>query len=749
MSFLLSILAAAVINVIPAPAEVKPGDGEFQLRFFTCIKAESPEAAEVARTVAPKLRKASGRILPVRRHRGRIELRLDPACGIPDEGYRLSVTTDGVCALASGRAGLFYALQTLLQMTDGKRIPCADISDAPRFAWRGFHIDPVRHFLSPDAIRKQIDILSEYKINTMHWHLTDDQGWRIEIKKHPRLTEVGAWRTEFDGSVHGGFYTQEEVRSLVDYAARRCVTIVPEIEMPGHAFAAVCSYPELSCRGEQFRTLYTWGSPHDVFCVGSEKVYEFLDDVISEVAGLFPGEYIHIGGDECHKDVWEQCPICQERIRELGLEADAEFTAGEKLQSYAVHRMEEILARHGKKLIGWDEILQGGLSPGAAVMSWRGEEGGKKAALSGHYVVMTPGSGGMYFDHYQGDPKIEPVTIGGRSTLEKVYSYDPVPDVLRENGKDGFVKGVQCNNWAEYMYSESQREYMLFPRAFALAEIAWTRPERKDFDSFLTRCDLACKRLDALGVNYHIPLPEQPDGSCNSLAFSDSCTVELGTTRPLRIVFTTDGSEPSADSPEYSEPLTFTDDAVLKAASVLPWGRLSPVRTIRLRKMSPMPAMRPEDVFGLRARRTEGRFISAGDIPAGAVWTPVELSALGEAGKLEPYDNKLPDSTRFYAAEAEGCFRVPETGTFRFSSDCDRVWIDGQLLIDNGGAVKRSSHNDAELVLEAGAHNYKVLFIYNVIGGWISLRSRCDVLFRQPGSESWTSVAGDSARLID
>lgn len=714
--FLLALLAAAVINVIPQPASVEVHEGSF--RHLKC--------------------------------KNRIHCTVDPFCGIAPEGYRLTVTRRGVKIEASDEAGAFYARQTLKQLVqpDGS-VPCVTVNDAPRFRWRGFHIDPVRHFLSVEDIKKQIDVLSEYKINTMHWHLTDDQGWRIEIKKYPRLTEVGAWRIEFDGRVDGGFYSQEEIRDVVAYAAARFVTIVPEIEMPGHGFAAICSYPELSCTGEVFPQLYTWGSPRNVFCAGSERTYEFLEDVIAEVVELFPGEYIHIGGDECNKSKWEECPVCQARIRELGLRADSLYTAEEKLQSYAVHRMEEILTRHGRKLIGWDEILQGGLSPGATVMSWRGEDGGKAAALAGHDVVMTPGSGGMYFDHFQGDPKVEPVTIGGMSTLQKVYAYDPVPAVLAENGKSHHVKGVQCNNWAEYMYSPEQREYMLYPRAFALAEIAWTQPERKDYDDFLRRCDIACQRLDTRGIRYHIPIPEQPGGSCNSLAFTDKDKQELRTTRPLKIVYTIDGSEPVASSPEYTSPLEFSDDAVVKTAAVTAYGKLGPVRTIRFRKMEPMPAMPESGIFELRARRTDGRFLSAADIPSDAVWAPVEINSIADLCKLEPYERTLPKGTRFYASEAEGCFRVPATGVYRFSSDCERVWIDGELLIDNGGTVKRYSHGDSELVLEEGLHNFRVMFIFNVTGGWISLRSRCDIQFRHRDSGDWLSIAGASARLID
>ena len=659
--------------------------------------------------------------------------------GIPAEGYTIDATGQVIVVEASTEAGLFYAKQTIAQLRQGCRIPRVKIMDYPRFAWRGWHIDPCRHFMSVEDIKKQIDILAQYKINVMHWHLTDDQGWRIEIKKYPRLTEVGAWRTEFDGTVHGGFYTQDEIRDVVAYAAERFITIVPEIEMPGHAHAAIEAYPELSCTKEKVGDFCTWGSPDIVLCAGQDLTYEFLEDVIKEVVELFPSEYIHIGGDECQKTKWRHCPVCQARIKSEGLVADDEFTAEEKLQSYAVRRMEGILAKYGRKLIGWDEILEGGLSDGAAVMSWRGESGGIKAAATNHNVVMTPSRAGMYFDHYQGDAKIEPVTIGNLNTLEKVYNYDPVPAVLANQGKGGYVIGVQCNNWSEYMYDEAKREYMLFPRAFALAEIAWTPLERKDFSDFLARMDAACQRLDDAGVVYHIPMPEQPGGSCDNLEFVDSLTVEFTTTRPMKMVYTMDGSEPTAESAEYAGPLRFTESAVLKIACLTAYGKLGPVRTINVIKHEPRKAGNPDDAR-LKARRVDGRFPSPSAIPADAVWKAVSAGSIRDLGTFEKFNKNMPDTLQFYAAEAEGWFDVPETGVYRFSSDTDMVWIDGELVIDNGSEVKRYSRHDHELALEEGPHAIKVLFIYNVVGGWNSIRYKPDVLVRRDAGDKWRSV---------
>ena len=695
MTSLAALILASLLQVIPAPAQMQVRGGSFKL---------APPSED------------------------KIEFRLDPSCPLPAEGYTLEVTRSRVKAVASTEAGLFYARKTLEQLEENGRIPCVKITDYPRFAWRGFHIDPCRHFLSVEEIKQQIDILSSYKMNVMHWHLTDDQGWRIEIKKYPRLTEVGAIRTEFDGSVEKGYYTQEEIADVVAYAAERFLTVVPEIEMPGHALAAIAAYPALSCTKETVHPQITWGSPDIVFCPGSEFTFKFLEDVVDEVVALFPGTYFHVGGDECLKTKWEQCPDCQARIKAEGLVADKDGTAEEKLQSYAIRRMEKILAQRGRKLIGWDEILEGGLSPNATVMSWRGESGGIKAALAGHDVIMTPSKAGMYLDHVQGDPKVEPVSIGNYTTLEKAYKYDPVPEELTKNGKEHFVLGLQCNNWSEYVYSVSHRQYMLFPRAFAVAETAWTPKEKKDWESFRTRVDKACQALDKRGVNYHIPIPEQPGGSCDRLAFQEETSLELTTTRPVKaIVYTLDGSEPTASSARYTAPLRFAESAVVKVASLTSYGKLSTVRTITLTKMAPWPSVTPDLIGGLTAERADGRFCTVADTKD-ATWTPVKIERLRDLATLEPFNRNLPDSTRFYAARAKGAFKVPETGVYRFSSDCDEVWIDGRLVIDNGAAVKRFSHQDSELVLEKGAHSVQVYFLYNVLGGWNSLRNKPDVL---------------------
>jgi hexosaminidase len=427
------------------------------------------------------------------------------------EGYEIECTRNYIKITASGRPGLFYGMISVLQMMQPNMedptsfmVPACKIKDEPRFKWRGMHLDVCRHFYGKEFIKKYIDLLALHKLNTFHWHLTEDQGWRIEIKKYPRLTEIGAWRNgsmvgpysdhTIDTVRYGGFYTQDDVREIVKYAASRHITVVPEIEMPGHALAALAAYPELSCTGGPFEVAKEWGVFEDVYCAGNENTFAFIEDVLTEVCGLFPGKYIHIGGDECPKERWKQCAKCQKRMKDEGLKDEHE------LQSYFIRRIEKFLNSKGKQIIGWDEILEGGLAPNAAVMSWRGEEGGIEAANQQHNVVMSPGSH-CYFDHYQGDPSLEPLAIGGFTPIEKVYAYDPVPAGLNDSLAK-YILGAQANVWTEYILTKAQVEYMALPRMCALAEVLWTPKEKKDPASFQDRLIQHFGFLDKWGINY-------------------------------------------------------------------------------------------------------------------------------------------------------------------------------------------------------------------------------------------------------
>lgn len=403
---------------------------------------------------------------------------------------------------------VFHGTNTLAQMfmTWNRKdaLSSGVIQDAPKFAWRGMHLDVCRHFFPVKFIKKYIDLLALYKMNVFHWHLTEDQAWRIEIKKYPKLTEIGAWRKgtmvgpydkqEFDTIRYGGFYTQEEIKEIVQYAADRHITVVPEIEMPGHALAALAAHPEFSCTGGPFEVARGWGVFDDVFCA-KQETFQFLEDVLSEVLELFPSTYIHIGGDECPKVRWKSCAKCQNTMKQNGLKDEHE------LQSYFVQRIEKFLNSKGRKLIGWDEILEGGLAPDATVMSWRGTEGGIAAAQMKHHVVMTPGSY-CYFDHYQGNPKYEPLAFGGYTTLEKVYGFNPIPSALSKNEAQ-YILGAQGNVWTEYMDSERQVEYMVLPRLLALSEVLWGTANPSGYREFLNRVEQHMKYGFALlGYNY-------------------------------------------------------------------------------------------------------------------------------------------------------------------------------------------------------------------------------------------------------
>ncbi|MBN1371560.1 MAG: beta-N-acetylhexosaminidase [Anaerolineaceae bacterium] len=513
------------MNLIPQPKQCTVREGQFHLTPQTVIAA-GPQAAGVAGYLARKLFPATGWNLPVRATRAKghpyIFLALDSRLsGLGAEGYKMEVTPVGVTIRAHAPAGLFYACQTLLQLLPAAifreapvegmdwAVPCVEIVDQPRFAWRGAHLDSCRHFMPKEFIKKLLDLLALHKMNSFHWHLTDDQGWRVEIKKYPRLTEVGAWRkqtlvghdyaqpdeeTTYDGLRHGGFYTQDDIREIVAYAQERFINVVPEIEMPGHAQAAIAAYPELGNLSEPVEVCQRFGVITHVFNV-NESTILFLQDVLSEVLELFPGKFIHVGGDECPKQEWRESPAAQARKQELGLKDEHE------LQSYFIRRMDDFLTARGRRLIGWDEILEGGLAPNATVMSWRGEKGGIQAANAGHDVVMAPTTY-TYLDYYPTEQtEGEPLGIGGYLPPERVYGYEPLAKGFSREARK-HVLGIQGQLWTEYIPTPKQAEYMYFPRLTALAEVGWTAAKHKDYASFLARLEAFFERLDVLDVNY-------------------------------------------------------------------------------------------------------------------------------------------------------------------------------------------------------------------------------------------------------
>lgn len=500
------------------------------------------------------------------------------------EAYRLAVTDEGVMIEAPTEAGVFYGVQTLRKSLPIVReakvvMPAVVVNDEPRFSHRGMMLDISRHFFALDSVKRYIDLLALHNINRFHWHLTDDQGWRIEIKKYPELTQVGSKRSEtvighntgkYDGIPYGGFYTQEEAREIVAYAKDRYITVIPEIDMPGHMQGALAAFPDLGCTGGPYEVWGMWGVSEEVLCAGNPKTLQFVKDVMDELMEIFPSEYFHIGGDECPKIRWKECPKCQAKIKALKLKGDSQHAAEERLQSYFMSEVEKYLNEHGRRIIGWDEILEGGVAPSATIMAWRGVNEGVKAVKLQHDVIMVPTSY-LYFDYYQAkDKDQEPIAIGGYVPLEKVYSFDPVPENLTPEEAKHII-GTQANLWTEYIPNFRQVEYMVLPRMDALSEIQWVEPGQKNYEDFLSRMPKMFDIYDIYGYNYARHLFDiQGDFSPN--AQEGVLEVSLSTLGKADIRYTLDGSEPSATSSRYSDPLKIKNDCTLKAVAIRPSG---------------------------------------------------------------------------------------------------------------------------------------------------------------------------------
>jgi len=590
-------IAGNVISVIPKPLKMKPGLGNFIINDRTPLlfSAGDEEAMNTARMFAGHLEMAGGPVLTALgvsknfKNIAGIIFSIKKDGHLPPEGYLLTVTKNNIIIEGGSGAGLFYGMQTLLQLLPAEifaskalqpgnswKVPCIVIQDHPRFPYRGMHLDVSRHFFPKEFVMKYIDLIASYKLNTFHWHLTDDNGWRIEIKKYPKLMSIGAWHVDRDTmswtkcppqkpgekANYGGYYTQDEIREVVEYAKKRFVTIIPEIEMPAHSVEVLAAYPQLSCTGGPFTVPPgTYWPNSDILCAGNDSTFTFLEDVLTEVISLFPSKYIHIGGDEAEKVRWKECPKCQARIKAEGLKDEKE------LQSYFIKRIEKFLVSKDRKLIGWDEILEGGLPPEATVMSWRGVEGGIAAARQGHNVIMTPGSH-CYFDHYQANPKTEPKAIGGYTTLKKVYSYEPVPGELsKEQAK--YILGAQGNLWTEYIPTPEHAEYMAVPRMIALAEVDWTPRNLKNWIDFRKRMNTEFYRLSLRHVNY-CKGSEKVEITTHFDKKSQKMMCVFESEQPgTPIIFTFDGNDPSAKSTVYSGPVEIKKNAYIKAGLLM------------------------------------------------------------------------------------------------------------------------------------------------------------------------------------
>ena len=586
LSSLMFASVAGNISIVPLPMQVTGGKGTFFINNKTKILIDDSnnELRPIAKLLVSKINLASGFSLEIGNysHGEKVKNAIvftskgaDAALG--KEGYLLEVTKKAVFIRSVAANGIFYGLQSLFQLLPPEieksnsgltslSIPAVIIKDMPRYGYRGLHLDVGRHMYPVEFIKKYIDLMAMYKMNTFHWHLTEDQGWRIEIKKYPELTRKGSIRkgtqigrtSESDSIPYGGFYTQDQARDIVNYASARFITVIPEIEMPGHSVAALSVYPRLSCTGGPFEVRTNWGVSDDIYCAGNDSVFLFLQDVLTEIMDIFPSEYIHIGGDEAPKARWKACTKCQARIKTEGLKDEA------VLQSYFIKRIEKFLISKNRRLIGWDEILEGGLAPEATVMAWRGVQAGIDAATQGHDAIMTPVDY-CYLDYYQGDAENEPESIGGKTTLKTVYSYNPTPPVLTPE-QQKHILGVQGCVWTEYTKTSEMVEYKTFPRALAVAEVAWSQQARRDWDDFINRMDNQFSRLRIMGVKYSkgsfvadIATVRDKDNNRNLVVITSE-------TKGLEIRYTLDGSEPSINSPAYSQPFALSKTTLVKAA---------------------------------------------------------------------------------------------------------------------------------------------------------------------------------------
>lgn len=572
------------VNIIPKPVKVQISAGVFEINEETSIEFAQSETSllSAATYLRNSIKDISGLAIPInKKAQQKISLKIinDPQIG--PEGYYLTVLGKSIHIKANTKVGIVNGIQSLLQILPSIRtnaklsVPCMDVTDYPRFKWRGMHLDVSRHFFGPNLIKQYINLLAEYKFNTFHWHLVDDQGWRIEIKKYPALTNVGAWRVDYtnivwgkrpqaeigEAATYGGFYTQAQIKEIIAYAAERNITIVPEIEMPGHVASAIASYSYLSCT-QQSQLPLTGGNYSNMssnYCAGNDSVYHFLENVLTEVIQLFPSKYIHIGGDEVDKSSWKKCVKCQARIQKEHLKNE------EELQSYFIKRIERFINGKNRKIIGWDEILEGGLAPDATVMSWRGESGGIAATKMKHNVVMTPGNP-VYFDHYQGDPASEPLAIGGFNTLKKVYDYEPLPKELNEQ-EAVYVLGAQANLWTEFVTTPKQVEYMVLPRMLALSEVLWSPKGSKDWSSFNERLQYHFKSFDQRGFNYsmgNFKVNIKPMLKEGKLFAALSTEMYKG-----QIYYTLNGNQPNLQSQLYEQPIEVTQSMVLKASTAV------------------------------------------------------------------------------------------------------------------------------------------------------------------------------------
>ena len=721
--------APAQLPLIPYPQSVSFGSGRFAPGGPVAVTVESrgelpAGLVALAREVGSAVGGNQGAGSPAG---SRIVLRLlGPGVRGADEGYHLVIGPGDIVVEGLRPAGIFYGLQTLRQLAAAGPLPVVTITDAPRFEWRGLHLDVGRHFFDVAFVKRYIDLMARYKLNRFHWHLTEDQGWRIAINAFPRLTSVGGCRKETileknfapyvgDKTPHCGYYTQAQIREVVAYAKDRFVTVVPEIEMPGHSQAAIAAYPWLACTPGPFDVSTVWGVDEDIFCP-TERTFRFIDTVLGEVTRLFPGPYVHIGGDEAPKARWKASPVAQAVIRREGLKNE------EELQSYFIRRVERMLSARGKRLIGWDEILEGGLAPGAMVMSWRGMGGGVTAARAGHDVIMTPTSH-AYFDYSQGDVRFEPLNIGGLVPLDVVYGFEPVPDSL-DAATARHIIGVQGNVWTEYLATPASVEYMVYPRALALAEVAWTSRGERDWSRFTARLPQELRTLDRLQVAYRIPHVEGLEA--DRITLGEYVDLSLRSLLPdATIRYTTDGSDPTASSPEYTGPFRLRVRMTETRVTARVFGADGRVSAPRSAAFSRTMVRAPDDVTdagvtpGLRASYSEVSLRSVRPLDTLRVLREETAATVARLGTERP---------ERYARVYRGYIKVPREGVYTFvlrSDDGSRLTIGDRVVVDHDGP-HGTEEKQGMIALMSGYHRIEVRYFQAGGGADLALLVRDD-----------------------
>ena len=738
------------LGIIPAPQSVNIKPGFFKLDSRTALQYETDADRKIAELFRDLVKEQEGLDLVVAKNfiqapERMISFNSASPADFLDEAYTLEVNEKNI-QLRGKEKGVFYAMQTLSQLYLNNKethlLPQCTIMDQPRYAYRGLHLDVCRHFFSVDFIKKYIDLMAMYKLNNFHWHLTDDQGWRIEIKKYPKLTAIGGYRDQtlignyhdrmpqwFDGQRYGGYYTQEEIRDVVAYAKTKYINIIPEIEMPGHSMAALAAYPELACGDHPgpFKTAQKWGVFPDIYCAGKDHTFDFLEDVLTEVMDLFPSKYIHIGGDEAPKIAWKKCPYCQRRIKKEHLKNE------EGLQSYFIQRIERFVNSKGRSIIGWDEILEGGLAPNATVMSWRGVAGGIAAAKQKHAVIMTPSTNGIYLDHVQGRSDQEPVSIGGDARISKIYAYDPTPSSLTAE-QQNYILGVQANMWTEYIPTDAKVEYMLLPRLMAVSEIAWTKPEHKDFKNFNeVRVPQQLGILDQSDHLYRVP--EVIGAKDTTINVSDSTyTFDY---RPsvagAKIYYTIDGYTPDETTTLYTGPFSVKvpkgEYRPVKSRVITPSGKRSVVVTTTLTNNDVLQA---DTTAGVKKQGALNYYYVPGKFSS---TLEIDTSMATQKGLASQISfNQIANKDREYGLIFTGYIHVNESANFEFSlysDDGSRLYLDDDLIVDNDGKHARYEKS-AGAFLQSGLHRIKVAYFDD-----------------GPGSTLQVSVKGTDGRKIE